>query len=284
MSAQADLMSLLGESQEFQMIPAANLRIDPRYQRELSYPHVRNIAKNLTMRAFGVLLVSRRDNGTMWVIDGQHRIEALKIKGMLSTLVPCHIYTGLSPEDEAVIFEMQTRRLAITPVQRFKTRLFFQEPKAMEIEKILHRYGFQAGPTAPGNLPAVASVEKIYDRNGPERLDAILDLVTTVTDHDTSRAPSATILFGLNSFMMRYEGMYDRGRLLRALQATGIDKLSRNANAIKELMREDLGKSCGRAILTAYNNKLSTKRLPDWDSFITTTLNRNQGRSRDEQE
>lgn len=280
MSAQVDFTSVLGESQDFQMLPAANLRVDDRYQRKLNQKHLRNIARNLSMKVFGVILVSQRDNGTFWIIDGQHRVAALELRGESKTLVPCHIYRGLTPQDEAIIFQMQTNRKAIVPIDRFESKMFAEDPDTMAIDRILRKYGYQVGNTAPGAVQAVAMIENVYERSGADRLDLIFDLFTAATDRNPEVIPTGLMIAGMNSFLARYEDQYDRNRLVRAIRNTGVGTITRSAAQIRDLIHENAGGACGRALLTAYNAKLSTGRLPDWESFTPQKLSAQTYRQR----
>ena len=51
----------------------------------------------------GPILVSEREDGSLWIFDGQHRVEALKILGELVWEVT--IYSGMTLKDEATAFD-----------------------------------------------------------------------------------------------------------------------------------------------------------------------------------
>lgn len=253
-------------------IPVADIKVDMQYQRPLVMGHVRKIAKEFDNKALGVLLVSERADGSHWVIDGQHRLAALRLLGRVEDAVPCHVYRNISVSDEALIFHMQTQRRQISPVDRFKARLFAGEETAITIDRIISRHGLQVqGYSAKGNLAAIVQVERIHAAHGEDRLNEVLTIAMSVLD-GSNAGPSAAILDGINAFISRYEHLMDRNRLTRCVRDAGVDKVQRNATAVSDLMRESQGKACGRVLLSLYNHKLQTRRLPDWDSIASSDL------------
>src|SRR4051794_31726791 len=57
-------------------LPKESLQVDPTYQRPLNDRKRLRIASAFNWAAFGVLICARRPDGTIWVIDGQHRLSA----------------------------------------------------------------------------------------------------------------------------------------------------------------------------------------------------------------
>jgi hypothetical protein len=105
-----DLPETVGVAGIDEWIVANDIRVDTQYQRPINIAHVRKIANEFDERAFGVILVSERADGSVYVIDGQHRLAAVKSMGRGGSEIPCHVYRGLSVGDEALIFHMQTQR------------------------------------------------------------------------------------------------------------------------------------------------------------------------------
>lgn len=247
-------------------LPADRINVDMQYQRPLNMSHVRAITKGFDLNAFGVLLVSERADGTYWVIDGQHRLAAVLSIGDAAFLIPCHIYRGLSVAEEATVFHMQTLRRAITPIDRFKARVFSDDPQALAIDAILRNHGLQVGNAQHGYVTAVAAVERIYTTHGAERLDLVLTLIMAAIDDEPGRVPTSTILYGVNAFLTRYGRSVNQQRLTAAIRTAGVEKIVRSTTAIKELLRESVSNACGRALLAQYNNRLQSNRLPEWDA------------------
>jgi hypothetical protein len=94
----------------------------------------------------------------------------------------------------------------------------------------------------------------------------VLDLVMTAIGEE-DRVPSATLLDGVNVFLTRYEAVYNRARLIHAIRNSGPDKIQRNSESMKSLMGGNITTACGRVLLSLYNAKLQTRRLPEWDTI-----------------
>ena len=57
-----------------------DMRVSPKAQREFRKAHAESLAANFDLEAIGFPVVSLR-GGDYWIIDGQHRIAALKLNG-----------------------------------------------------------------------------------------------------------------------------------------------------------------------------------------------------------
>ena len=86
--------TILTEQGELLTINKNLLTIAPEYQRGLSKTSVKRIEQNWSWRAAGVVTVSVR-NGTHYVVDGQHRVEASKNIPEI-THIPCLVFKSLS--------------------------------------------------------------------------------------------------------------------------------------------------------------------------------------------
>src|SRR4029453_9157621 len=116
---------------------------DPRYQRRLSSRHIARIAKDFDGDLLGVILVSEREDGMRYILDGMHRGEAIRSVGQATALVPAMIYRHLTEEREAKIFaDLNQVRLYITPQEAFRAQLMAGEPEALKLKETVERYGF----------------------------------------------------------------------------------------------------------------------------------------------
>lgn len=246
---------------------ASEIGVDMQYQRPLNMGHVRKIVREFNLKAFGVLLVSERANGTYWIIDGQHRLAAVKALGRGDMRLPCHVYRNLSVAEEAEIFHMQTQRKGIQPVDRFRAQLFSGDADAISINRIIQKHGLQVQQvTQRGALAAIATAENIYKRRGAQRLDDILGIVVAAWGDREEGIPGAAYA-GLDAFLLRYADVYDQKRLIRVMRSNDLDRLSADAKALRSALK-DIGQdaSFGRVLYGIYNRGLTTNRLPEWSN------------------
>lgn len=149
-----------------EMVRIGDLQVDHDYQRDqVSAAQIERIANAFDWELFFALGVNRRGNGSLWVFDGQHRLEAARKLHGVDQRVPAFVTHGLTATDEARLFyAMQTTRRSVSPLERFKAQLYREEPAALEIQAIAKRAGFtiEARSQAGANIQAVSRLERLY--------------------------------------------------------------------------------------------------------------------------
>lgn len=158
----------------YRLIPLDQLVIDEGYQRDIDQKHVDRIESEWDEAQFGVLEVSQRSDSEYAIFDGQHRYHAALKHG--ETRAPSLVHTGLTPQQEAELFTaLQDRRKALTPIDRFKSRLFAGDPVAEGMNEIATRHKYQIG-TGPKSIQGVVFLERVYRRGNLDETLAILSI------------------------------------------------------------------------------------------------------------
>lgn len=217
----------------YRRIAIDQLTVDKRYQRPLEDHRVTKIAENFDATLFGVLEVARR-NGKCAVFDGQHRLAAVR-EGKIMDSVPCLVHDGLTPEQEADLFvKLQRERKNINPRDRFRARLFYGDPVALDIAEIVERSGYEikenaadAGPDM-WRIRAVSALERVYRSWGAEHLCTTLDAVHDWWGGD-KRSTDGGLIQGVAHFLKAYEGTL-RGDHIAELKAVPPVTILRRAN------------------------------------------------------
>lgn len=259
----------VGVSGDLLWLPAKDLKIDPRYQRTINEAHVRKIARDFDPDAFGVLEVSERSDRTYWVMNGQHRHAAVMLLGWEEQLVPCVVHRGLTLEEEATIFyKPQTTARSLSPAERFRARIIASDPSATQIRDLVHQAGYEisnhAGSVNPRTINAIGAIEFVAKAFGIDRLGPLLSVIRDAWA-DTDEQPQGRTIRGLASFMYRYEGTYDRTRLIKVLKESKPKRIETDGIELTRLLGGKTEEGIGRTILRHYNFKLVARRLPDWD-------------------
>lgn len=122
---------------EIVMVPISKLKIDHTYQRiNISQKVVNNIIRKFNWKAFDELSVSKRADGSLYLLDGIHRTEACKQLSIKK--VPCRIFTGLTIQQEAEICNIKMyARKKTTCAESFKSGLVANDLNYIEINNIL---------------------------------------------------------------------------------------------------------------------------------------------------
>lgn len=258
---------------EFVLVNA--LQIDRRYQRRESQAWVDKIAGKYDPDLMRPLDVSRRSDGSLWIMDGQHRYFALVQLGYGDVLIPCHVYEGLTIEQEAKIFDTQDAIKRMTPQDRFRAKLTGNDPAAHSLKRLVERNGYTINLTdtlvGNGRFVCVGTLEEIVSSYGEPRLDAVLGLTRGAWGDDTEGL-SRLVLIGLVMFEARYGTIgYDGARAVRVLAQTTPAELERDVanlryNARRSHRSRRVTELAGRILLDRYNERLHEKnRLPGWE-------------------
>lgn len=245
--------------QRTEWVPVYAINTDDRYQRNLNVPRVGGLVANFIPALLGTIVVSRREDGSYWVMDGQHRVEAAKRAGLKHVL--CEIWTGLTVQLEAAVFIiLNVNRTAVTGVPAFKARLEAKERVAMDIRSIVEKNGaelkFSSGRMAKaGQVRAFSTLESIYHASGPNMLDAVIAFCMSAWPGDPGNL-QVNVLMGVHQFMSTMAGEYDPIRLLEALRVVEPMKIIRAGMSARQMQGGDLAIHTATDMVRLYNLKL----------------------------
>lgn len=150
------------------LVDLRELRIDERYQREAIRPHIEAIRANYNEPQFQPLLVARRPDGVMFVIDGRQRRQAALALGKTHAYATVIDADG-SGRDEATFFnDANTNSKAVNRSQRHAADVFAGNEPAVEIEMTLQAFGISALPSAETRirLNAVGTMYTVMNEYG----------------------------------------------------------------------------------------------------------------------
>ncbi|MDB5358888.1 MAG: hypothetical protein JWO51_185 [Rhodospirillales bacterium] len=166
-----------GPRPELAWLPVACLQVDPTYQRtiegRISQAAIHRIAAKFKWNRFGVAMVVEANDGIWMIIDGQHRVEAARLKGI--KMVPCVVMPPMSVEEQASIFlDTNEKRVRVNAYAIHHARLAAADPVAVETNELCLRAGIEI-PRYPipkerlgaGQTLAIGTIVKACgDRNG----------------------------------------------------------------------------------------------------------------------
>jgi hypothetical protein len=247
-------------------ILASRLFIDDAYQRKVNLPWVRRVAANFDPDKFDVLKVCDRGGDCYAVIDGQQRLAAIDLMGYIDQKLPCLVYVGLTPQQEAELFVAQDDRLTISAHDMHRAAVLAGRTDAVEIQRALDASGYVLDSTdhGPNAIRAIGSVYRVYRKSGADALEAVLKIIATAW-RGNEWQPNAVAMQGTRAFIARHHE-FDVDRLVAVLTdippSDFIDLARRQMSVIGGSTD-----SAGARILTkSYNRGLRSNRLGDWDS------------------
>lgn len=163
------------------------LRIDETYQRSLesgkSQTLVRRIAMFWDWGLCQPLFVARRSDGNLYVVDGQHRLAAAKLRADIWQL-PCVVTSFDSAEAEAASFvALNQERRPLNALELFKAALASGDFETSQIAVAIEDAGLILSNHAttqlmkPGAVCNVGGLRRCYRVNGLQVLTAALDVM-----------------------------------------------------------------------------------------------------------
>lgn len=147
-----------------QWLPAGQIDVDQTVQRPLNLRWAEKIGRELDPDLIGVIHVSHRSNGRYVVIDGQHRLHAVKhIFGNNGTLVECKVYSGLTKAQEAAIFVGINDFKRPTRIEGFLKNVVAKDADALAINAIVQEMSCRID-RAKGDktITAIGALEDVY--------------------------------------------------------------------------------------------------------------------------
>jgi hypothetical protein len=260
-----------------ELVMLTDVFIDKRFQRSLDPRRVEQKNATFDPKMIGVPVVNRRPEGRYSVVDGQHRIELLKMRDADSCL--CQI-VGIDERDEPVLFvDLQNRRKDVHPYDRHRALVFARHDESLAIERILKAEGFHAASNATKKTGAISAIQVLYriafgknstafpmTRNsGPGQPDALRFALRTIREAwglDADRVSRGrSMIEALAIIRNVYDDQIDEQRLL--------DKLSEKSPIVvhnQGVGRKSYGERgyntthIARQIIDYYNSGLRSSR------------------------
>lgn len=201
------------------MLDTDLLTVDKSYQRIIDSSMVNLINDEFDPDLFGILTVSMRD-GKLYVVDGQHRLSA--VKDFLKK-VPCALWQGLTYEEECEKFiKLNSNRKSLNASIIFHGKVREGDKEANAVVRIMKRNGFNYNRhnqvTKNNVIGSPARMLQIYTDNGAEALNKLLN-INRKAWHGDKAGITATMLVGLNTFLKENPQAKDE-YIIRALEST----------------------------------------------------------------
>lgn len=166
----------LGNMPALQYLLPAQLKVDSAYQRSLdtgpSQTLIRKIAMYWNWDLCQPLVVSRRDNGDLYVIDGQHRLEAAKMRGDITQLPAVVVSYGSAADEAASFVHLNQQRRPLTKLDVFKAAVASGDVEACAILDAMMAAGLRLAPHSnhtvwePGMVAHISGIEVAWRSRG----------------------------------------------------------------------------------------------------------------------
>lgn len=204
-------------------VAVIDLLVDQEAQRSLNERRAKTYAANLVREALGSLVVSRRNDGRMFIVDGMHRHRVCQLVGIGK--IRCEIHHGLTQQQEAVLFLIKNKESTKpNAFEVYKIGLTARQPLYVDTQKVLDQHNLRIGGTSTNTIAAVAGVLNVTKQHGPE----ILNRAITVAEAAWGRSSASwdgMLLGGLGMLLGRHGDLIDDGQLANKVAKKGMAQL-----------------------------------------------------------
>ena len=246
----------------------SQLKIDPEFQSKippLQFEEEQQLEQNIIAEG---RLLNPIITWNGYILDGQNTVEARRTcNGGMELPIRCKVFYGLTKEDEATLFAIQTgNATCLTAGERLRANLVAENPDALYFVGITSNAGVEFaydGIRAPWKIYCIETAYELYKQYGCERYVEMLHIINEAWKGNVD-SYLAGVIRGVARFISVYEGEYSRERL--------VQQLARHPKTITQLAQKDTGSSANRhmrQILRIYNGASREMSLPlKTDNFV----------------
>ena len=224
---------MLTTERALRIVAVADLQVDPSYQRCVK-PNHKKIARDFDPNALGVPLVGQREDHSLWIVDGQQRVEALKLLGKVNVRV--EVFASKGPEHEAHVFKLvNCNRTKLHSLEEFWAKVRALDDDSLILKRTVEQEGFKIvgrgnerlsgkDGSETNGLACVNTLARYLHLHGPDAVRFALRIVRTHWGSDPN-ARTSHVLAGLSRFWSGHRDDLDEARLGARLVTTTPSKI-----------------------------------------------------------
>lgn len=189
----------------FETVRLRELISDPTFNRPLREGWLAKLEAQFDVSRLGRIAVSRREDGSLVLIDGQHRVEVLRRKGVPedTKVIPADVYSDLSREQEAELFVYLNNTKMVSAYDKFHALRAAGDVETCTINRIVEMQGLRVGIGAKdGVVGCIDALRRLYSTGEPK--GAILARTLSTADlawGTTHEAYSSALLRGIGLYL-----------------------------------------------------------------------------------
>lgn len=244
-------------------IPADEVQVNPVAQREFRPAHAASILSKFDIDKFQVPHVNEREDGSYYVMEGQHSLWAYREFFGEGQKVQVWLYSGLTEEQEAEFFLSLNDKKAVDSMTKFRAGVTANRHEESDIDRVVRANGCIVTNTAGDNhIGAVGALQSIYRGHGAAVLGQTLRVIRASFGDGGYERP---VLLGIAGVLARYSDI-DGDRLVRQLASirNGWKGLIQRTALIREQYGVSQAEAAAAAVVEFYNAGRGGKKVPAW--------------------
>lgn len=254
-------------------VPLEKMRVSLLAQRDLNQARVNKIVIGFDLEQLGTPTVNERDDH-YYVIDGQHRVEALREIGWGDQQIQCWAYVGLTEEEEAEKFLKLNDTLTVGAFAKFKVGVQAGRPTECDIDRIVREQGLRvSADEGNGAIYAVGALRRVYKQAGPDQLARALRIVR---DAYGDAGLGSSVISGIGLLCGRYDtAALDESRAVDSLAKAhgGMNGLLGKAELIRRSTGGTKYHCVAAAAVEIINGGRGGRKLKSWFRANRSSLN-----------
>jgi len=245
-----------------QWVRLDQMKINPQAQRSLNDSWAATLAEEFNPDLMGFVHVSHRD-GWYYVIDGQHRVRAAIIfLGDSSQQVQCHVYEGLTNEQEAQLFLELNNTKKQGPMSRYKVALTAGKPDECDVERICRSLDLRIGmDKSCEEIGCITAILAVYRKHGPASFSFAMRVIRDAYGYDGFKRQTISALALIKD---RYGDKINEDKLIERLSKAGVLELNRSAKSMKEATGNPADQCFAHSMIQFYNQRNAQSRVDPW--------------------
>jgi hypothetical protein len=243
------------------------MKVSPLAQRKFRQHWCNKILAAFDLDQLGTPELSFRD-GCYFIVDGQHRIEALKVwngPGWEDVAIDTFVWSGLTETEEAKLFRALNRRLNPDAFSDFKIAIVAGEPIQSEIEAIANSEKLVISTdNVKGSIHCPGTLMRVFQRDGAV---AMRKALSVIRDAFGDTGFEAQVIDGMGLLCHRYNGVLDPQFAIESLRRIngGVKGLLNSANVLREKTGNPKNGCVAAAAVIAINRDRTGKnKLVSW--------------------
>jgi hypothetical protein len=263
MTGNGKLEGRIERAARLRWVPLTQMRVNPLAQRDLNPARVSKLAAAFDPEQMDAPTVNCR-GGWHYLIDGQHRIAALKqwLSGWEDQQVQCWCYEGLTEAEEADKFLTLNDTLPVAAFAKFKVSVQAGRGAEADVDRIVRALGLRIA-RGSGGISAVATLCRVYGRGGAAVLSKALRIIRDAYGEAGLDGP---VIDGISLLCQRYDGDLSEQRAVQRLSAAhgGVSGLLSRAGQLRQSTGSAPAQCVAAAAVEVINRRSGGRKLPGW--------------------
>ena len=243
-------------------VPLTQMRVNPLAQRDLNQARVSKLAAVFDPEKMETPTVNHRGDW-YYLIDGQHRIAALKqwLSSWQDQQVQCWTYEGLSEVEEAEKFLALNDALPVRAFAKFKVSVQAGRDTEADVDRIVRALGLRIARGS--GISAVATLRRVYTRGGAAVLSRALRIIR---DSYGEAGLDGPVIDGIGLLCQRYNGDLSEQRAIERLSSAhgGVSGLLSRAGQLHQATGSATAHCVAAAAVEVINRGSGGRKLPSW--------------------